>query len=117
MFSPFIAPGYSFIKYTKLQYVSAPPTQTKFSCLSLNFGITYNMLLIDQWTGVGFVLGYSLLDYVYDPYPIAQNQIYPNYTDHKGDLQNFFFGFSLYYDFARPKDAGDDGPGEPDPAR
>lgn len=108
IFSPFVAPGYSFIKYTKLQYITTPPSQTKYNALSLNFGITYNMMLIDDWTGVGFVLGYSLIDHVYDPYALSLIQIYPNRTDNKGDLQNFFFGFCVYFDFARPRDAGDE---------
>jgi len=108
MFSPFIAPGYSSIKYTKLVYNTTPPTQTKYNALSLNFGITYNMLLIDDWTGVGFVVGYSLVDHVYDPYALSLIQIYPDRTDNKGDLQHFFFGFCVYFDLARPKDAGDE---------
>jgi hypothetical protein len=108
MFSPYIAPGYSFIKYTELTYITTPPIKTNYYGLSLNFGITYNMMLIDDWTGVGFVLGYSLVDHVYDPFLLSQNQIYPNYTDNRGDLQNFFFGFCVYFDLARPHDAGDE---------
>ena len=70
MFSPYIAPGYSFIKYTN-NPTKPKPLKTKLQCLSLNFGITYNMMLIDDWTGVGFVLGYSLVDHVYDPYALG----------------------------------------------
>jgi hypothetical protein len=108
MFSPFIAPGYSFIDYTKLQY-TIPPTQTKYNAININVGITYNMMLIDDWTGVGFVVGYTFLNHQYDPYALSQiQQNFPNYTDYKGDLQNFYFGFCVYFDFARPRDAGDD---------
>lgn len=101
MWSPFIEPGFSFLKYTRVQCIHKQPRLTKTNVISLNIGSTY-YIMMDEWTGVGFTLGYNMLDHVYRPENICMDEWGLTYTpdDKKGSLRNIFFGFSVYFDLA-----------------
>lgn len=101
MFSPFIAPGYSFIKYTRIKSKNHPPYQPESKALSVNIGMTYNIMM-DEWTGAGFIVGFNMIDHVYMPQNVCMDEWGIDYkeNDSKGSFKNIFFGFSVYFDLA-----------------
>ena len=100
MFSPFIAPGFSSIKYTRIQCKNHDAYQTESKALSVNIGAAYNIMM-DEWTGVGFIVGFNMVDHVFRPENVCLDEWGITYTpnDKKGSLKNIFFGFSVYFDF------------------
>ncbi|MEK6615075.1 MAG: hypothetical protein AABZ32_03030 [Bacteroidota bacterium] len=102
MFSPFISPGYSWIKYTRIKVKNHPSYNTQTSAASVNVGASYN-IMIDEWVGVGFIAGFNMIDHVYRPENVSLDEWGMDYSpdDKRGSFKNIFFGFSLYYDLAR----------------
>ncbi len=105
MWSPFIAPGWSFMNYTRIKCNNQEPHDTKTSAFSLNAGINY-YIMFDEWMGVGFMAGYNGIDHVFHP----QNICLDEFTDseQKGSVQSIFFGFSFYFDFAYKPETSED---------
>ncbi|MBI4931731.1 MAG: hypothetical protein HY841_13255 [Bacteroidetes bacterium] len=101
IFSPFIAPGYSFMSYTRIKCKNNMPYNTHPSALSMNTGMCYTIMM-DEWIGAGFIIGYNMIDHVFRPENICLDEWGLNYdeSDKKGSLQNIFFGFSVYFDLA-----------------
>ena len=58
--------------------------------------------MFDEFSGIGFMIGYEFFDYTYNPNAICLNEFY-DYTEaeKKGRFQLFTFGFSFYYDLAK----------------
>ena len=108
MFSPFIAPGYSFIKYTRIKCKSHPAYDTKTSAVSVNIGASYN-IMVDEWVGVGFIVGFNMIDHVFRPENVCMDEwgIKYNENEKKGSFKNIFFGFSLYFDLARKSETAE----------
>jgi len=100
MWSPFIAPGWSFMNYTRIKCNKQESHDTKTSAFSLNAGINY-YIMFDEWMGVGFMAGYNGIDHVFHPQNICLDE-WATFTDNekKGGIQSIFFGFSFYFDFA-----------------
>ncbi len=100
IWSYFIAPGYSFISYSRIKVSDHAPQELNVNAASLNVGIHYYMMF-DEWMGVGFTVGYNAIDHVFHPYNICVENL-KNYSDSdkRGSLQSIFFGFSFYFDFA-----------------
>jgi hypothetical protein len=101
MFSPFIAPGYSLIKYTRIKVKNHPAYQTESNAMSVNIGMAYNIMM-DEWTGAGFIIGFNMIDHVFMPENVALDEWSIDYKpkDKKGSFKNIFFGFSVYFDLA-----------------
>lgn len=101
MFSPYISAGYTFMSYTRVQCKKQMPHNTKTGGISMNAGAVYNIMM-DEWVGVGFTVGYNVIDHVFNPTNICLDE-YMDFTnkERKGSLQNIFFGFSLYFDLAK----------------
>lgn len=103
VWSPFISPGWSFLNYTRIKCKNHDPQDVKTSAFSLNAGINY-YIMFDEWMGVGFTAGYNGINHVFHPYNICLDEWSSvfNYSekDQQGALQNIFFGFSFYFDFA-----------------
>ena len=111
MWSPFIAPGWSSLKYSRIKCKDHDAQKTNPSAFSLNAGINY-YIMFDEWMGAGFIAGYNGIDHVFQPYNICLDEwstIF-NYTDkdQRGGLQSFFFGFSFYFDFAYKPETSED---------
>lgn len=101
MFSPFITPGYTFIKYSRIICKTQSPFNTKPSGISMNIGLSYN-IMIDEWVGAGFIVGFNAIDHVFNPNSICLNEFIGfEESDRKGSMQSIFFGFTLYFDLAR----------------
>ena len=102
MFSPFIAPGYSWIKYTRIQCKDHPPYDTETEAFSTNVGLSYSIMM-DEWVGVGFIIGFNMIDHVFRPENICLDEWGIDYepNDTKGSFKNIFFGFNFYFDLAR----------------
>ena len=100
MFSPFIAPGYSLINYTRVKCINHDAWDTKTSAVSVNIGAAYNIMM-DEWTGAGFIIGFNMIDHVYRPENVCLDE-WGDYTENekKGSFKNIFFGFSVYFDLA-----------------
>jgi hypothetical protein len=100
MWSPFLSPGYTWLKYTRIKPKNHLPGITNPRAMSLHAGVTYNIMM-DEWTGAGFTFGYNIVNHVYRPENICMDE-WGNYTEDqkKGILQNIFFGFSVYFDLA-----------------
>ena len=107
MWSPYIAPGYSWLDYSRIQSKHHAPGVTKLSTMSLNVGAAYNIML-DEWTGVGFTIGYNMVNHVFHPYDVCLDEWY-SYTEgqKKGILQNLVAGFSVYFDLAKKPDTAE----------
>ncbi len=100
MFSPFIAPGYSFIKYSRIKSKNHEPWKPKSGGVSVNMGISYNIMM-DEWTGAGFIVGFNMVDHVFRPENICMDEWMSfEENEKKGSLKNIFFGFSVYFDLA-----------------
>ncbi|MBI3503037.1 MAG: hypothetical protein HY063_14705 [Bacteroidetes bacterium] len=102
MWSAFIMPGYSWIKYSRIlcKDNGHPPYQPQSSAKSINIGGSYTMML-DEWVGVGFIVGFNMVDHVFYPENVCLDQWQSYDTDdYKGDLKNIFFGFNFYFDLA-----------------
>lgn len=99
MFSPFIAPGYSLIKYTRMKCKSHHPYQPASNAMSVNIGMAYNIMM-DEWTGAGFIVGFNMIDHVFMPQNVCLDEWGIEYEekDMKGSFKNIFFGFSVYFD-------------------
>lgn len=110
MFSPFIAPGYSWIKYTRIKCKENghPAYDTETSAFSTNIGMSYSIML-DEWTGVGFIIGFNMIDHVFRPENVCMDEWGIEYApnDTKGSFKNVFFGFNLYFDLARKPDTSE----------
>ena len=101
LFSPFIAPGYSFLKYSRIKCKTETPYNTHPSAPSLNLGMSYNIMM-DEWVGAGFIIGYNMIDHVFRPESVCLDEWGIDYVqgDNKGSFQNIFFGFCVYFDLA-----------------
>ncbi len=107
MWSPFIAPGFSYINYTRLKYNTLPPTITKINTYSLNAGVAYNFM-INEFTGVGFIIGYNIVENTFNPKAISLDQYYTFQSgDDVGYTNHIFIGFSAYFSLSkRPEGEG-----------
>jgi hypothetical protein len=101
MWSPYVAPGVSFLNYSRVKCKVNEPTLTHTTTFSLNAGINYNIMM-DDWVGAGFIVGYNVVDHVYRPENICMDEWGLTYTEgeKQGILQNVYFGFSVYFDLA-----------------
>ncbi len=101
LWSPYISPGFSFLNYTRVKCKVNEPTMTHPTAFSLNAGLNYNIMM-DEWVGAGFIIGYNVVDHVYRPENICMDEWGLTYTEDEkqGILQNIFFGFSIYFDLA-----------------
>lgn len=107
MFSPFMMPGYTFIKYSRVKYKTHPPYMTESSGVSLNLGASYNIMM-DEWTGVGFIVGFNMIDHVFRPENISMDEwVEFSEGDKKGSMKNIFFGFHVYFDLAYTAEASE----------
>lgn len=110
IFSPFIAPGYSWINYTRIdcKMQSHPAYDTQTSAAGVNVGAAYN-IMIDDWLGVGFIIGFNMIDHVFRPENVCLDEIGIQFApeDTKGSFKNIFFGFSFYYDLARKSETAE----------
>ena len=101
MFSPYLSAGYTFMSYTRVQCIKQTPHNTKTGGINMNAGAAYNIMM-DEWVGVGFTVGYNVIDHVFNPTNICLDEYMDfHINDRKGSLQNIFFGFSLYFDLAK----------------
>lgn len=101
MWSPYISPGVSFLKYSRVKCKNETPGDQTITTFSLNGGVVYNIMM-DEWVGAGFILGYNIIDHVYRPENVCMDEWGLTYTENEkqGILQNFFFGFTVYFDLA-----------------
>jgi len=107
MFSPFISPGYSWLKYTRIKSKNHPPGTTHLATPGVSFGAAYNIMM-DEWTGAGFIIGYNMINHVYRPENVCLDEWYSYSEDEKrGVFQNLFFGFSVYFDLAKKPDTAE----------
>src|ERR1051326_6078192 len=70
MWSPFIAPGWSFINYSRVKSINHPPQELHVNAASINLGLNY-YIMFDEWMGVGFTVGYGAVNHVFHPYNIS----------------------------------------------
>ena len=101
LWSPFVMPGFTWLKYTRVKPKNHAPGITSTNGMGLNVGASYNIMM-DEWTGAGFIVGYNIVDHVYRPENVCMDEWGIKYTesDKRGILQNIFFGFSVYFDLA-----------------
>src|ERR1051325_1886508 len=73
MFSPFIAPGYSWLDYTRIKSKAHPPWMPHSSAVSMNIGAAYNIMM-DEWTGAGFIISFNTVNHVFRPENICLDE-------------------------------------------
>ena len=107
--SPFIAGGYNWIVYSRLKLKNPTDTITNTSIRAFNIysGINFN-LMFSEYDGVGFTIGYSLLNHEFSPYDLDLHKWFNvNVNDTHGNTQYLFFGFNWYLDLGKRTESSD----------
>jgi hypothetical protein len=102
MFSPFLGIGYASVNYSRLKCITGKPEGTQDQTFSISAGANFN-LMFSQYDGVGFTIGYSFLNHVFNPDPLCLSQYYPNIRekDKQGLSHYLIFGLNWYLDLAK----------------
>jgi len=109
IFSPYVAAGFNWIKYSRIKCDSLKPFDTEVNAINIGAGLTYNFFIDDEWTGAGFTLGYNFTNHVFNPDAVCLQEFFNfSESERSGYFQNIYFGFSLYFDLAREPNTSPD---------
>lgn len=107
VFSPYLSGGFAQVDYSRLKPITQTVTGKNTQTFSISGGANFN-LMFSEYDGVGFTIGYTILNHEFNPDGLALNEWFMDIPEsHKhGISQYILYGFNAHFDLAkRDKDS------------
>lgn len=100
--SPYLSGGISQIDYSRLKCITQQVSGKSSQAFTISGGANFN-LMFSEYDGVGFTLGYTLLNHEFNPDALCLNEYYPNIPESNkhGLSQYILYGFNVHFDLVK----------------